>query len=94
MRQSVLIILQSLEEQRDEVSSWRSEEHFSTTRITNEISYIRNKLGIDIITTMVRKPNAKPYGKYTLNRSKENLEKVKKYLTTHSTKKPLKTDDN
>ena len=93
MRQSVTIVLQVLKDQSAEVSSWRSEERFRTTRITNEISYIRNKLGIDIITTIVRKPNARPYGKYHLKRSKENLEKVRKYLSTHSTKKPLKMAD-
>ena len=65
MRQSVLIVLKALKEQKIEVSSWRSEERFRTTRITNEINYIRNKLGIEIITTMVRKPHARPYGKYS-----------------------------
>ncbi len=93
MRQSVHIILESLEKQKYEVSSWRSEERFRTTRISNEINYIRHALGIDIITTMVRKPYARPYGKYSLKRSKENLEKVGKYLSTHSTKKPLKKAD-
>ncbi len=91
MRQAVLIVLQALDNQAREISPFRSEERFKTTRITNEISYIRNKLGIDVITDMVRKPNARPYGKYCLKRSKENLEKVRKYLSTHSTKKPLKT---
>ena len=93
MRHAVTIILQALENQNDEVSSWRSEERFRTTRITNEINYIRNKLGIDIITTMVRKPNARPYGKYHLKKSKENLEKVRKYISTHSIKMPLKMAD-
>jgi len=93
MRHAVTIILQALDKQKIEVSSWRSEERFRTTRITNEISYIRNKLGIDIITTIVRKPNARPYGKYHLKRSKDNLGKVRKYISTHSMKKPLKMVD-
>jgi hypothetical protein len=40
-----------------------------------------------------QKSNARPYGKYHLKRSKENLEKVSKYISTHSTKKPLKMAD-
>jgi len=83
----------STQRRKIEISSWRSEERFRTTRITNEINYIRSKLGIDIITEMVRKPNARPYGKYYLNRSKENLEKVNKYISTHSIKMPLKMAD-
>lgn len=90
MRQAVLIVLHALDNQANEISSYRSEERFKTTRITNEISYIRNTLGIEVITDIVRKANARPYGKYRLKRSKENLKKVQKYLKTHSTKKPLK----
>ncbi len=93
MRQAVIIVLDALMNKNKEVSTLRSEERFKTTRITNEISYIRNKLGIDIITEMVRKPNARPYGKYHIKRSKENLKRVKKILTTHTTKKPLKMVD-
>ncbi len=93
MRQAVIIVLQALENQKDEVSSWRSEERFKTTRITNEISYIRNTLNIGVITDMVRKPNARPYGKYSLKRSEDNLQKVRKYLSTHSTKNALKKAD-
>lgn len=93
MRQAVLIVLQALDNQANEISSFRSEERFRTTRITNEISYIRNTLNIEVITDIVRKPNARPYGKYRLKRSEKNLKKVKKILTTHSTKKPLKKAD-
>ena len=90
MRQAVLIVLQTLDNQANEISSFRSEERFKTTRITNEISYIRNTLNIEVITDMVRKPNARPYGKYHLKRSPKNLKRVKEILATHSTKKPLK----
>lgn len=93
MRQAVLIVLQALDNQVNEISSFRSEERFKTTRITNEISYIRNTLGIEVITDMVRKPNARPYGKYRLKRSTKNLKRVKEILTTHSAKKPLKKAD-
>jgi len=93
MRQAVSIVLKALHDENCEVSSWRSEERFRTTRITNEISYIRNTLNIDIITDIVRKPNARPYGRYSLKRSQQNLKKVKEILTTYSTKKPLKKLD-
>ena len=93
MRTAVIITLQALYNANDEISSFRSEERFRTTRITNEISYIRNTLNIEVITDIVRKPNARPYGKYRLKRSEKNLKRVKKILTTHSTKKPLKKAD-
>jgi hypothetical protein len=93
MRQAVFIVLNALINEDEEVSSWRSEENFRITRITNEISYIRNKLDIEIVTEMVRKPNARPYGKYHLKRSENNLEKVSKYISTHIIKKPLKMAD-
>ena len=93
MKQAVFIVLQALENEAQEVSSWRSEERFRTTRISNEICYIRNTLGIDVITKMVRKPNARPYGKYQLKRSVKNLEKVSKYISTCSFNMPTKIAD-
>jgi len=93
MRQAVMIVLHALDNQVDEISSFRSEERFKTTRITNEISYIRNTLGVEVITDTVRKKNAKRYGKYRLKRSKENLKRVKEILAIHSATSPQKTAD-
>lgn len=90
MRTAVIITLQTLYESNDEVSSFRSEERLIMTRITNEFKYIRNRLGIEVITDIVRRSNVIPYEKYRLKRSKENLKKVNKIFTNHPTKKPLK----
>jgi len=51
-----------------------------TTRITNEISTLRNDLGIDIITDRIPTINKKWYGSYRLVRTNENLKKVKSLL--------------
>lgn len=62
---------------------------FNTTRITNEISILRNDLKIDIITDRVNAKDTKWYGSYRLIRSKDNLERVKKILETYSNDKNL-----
>ena len=84
MRGAVTATLQALYESR-EVTANKGKE-CSTTRITNEISTLRNVLGIDIITDRVETENRKWYGSYRLIRTKENLEKVRVILGLHSKK--------
>ena len=96
MRQAVFIVLHALVDDIEEISTLRSEARFSTTRMSNEIDTLRNKLGVDIDMHRVYydpRNKRKYYGKYTLVQTQKNLEKVKKILTTHSTKKPLKKAD-
>ena len=56
----------------------------NTTRITNEISTLRNDLGIDIATDRIETENRKWYGSYRLIQTEENLEKVRVILGLHS----------
>ena len=84
MRGAVTATLQALYKSR-EVTANKGKE-CSTTRITNEISTLRNVLGIDIITDRVETENRKWYGSYRLIRTKENLEKVRVILGLHSKK--------
>ncbi len=82
MRGAVTATLQALYEGK-EVTASKSLE-CSTTRITNEISTLRNGLEIDIITDRVETENRKWYGSYRLIRTKENLEKAKIILGLYS----------
>ena len=96
MRQAVFIVLHALVDETEEVSTLRSEERFSTTRLTNEIDTLRNELSIDIDMNRVYYDplnKRKYYGKYTLVQSPKNLKRVKEILTTHSTLSPQKTAD-
>lgn len=82
MRGAVIATLKALYE-RKEVTANKGKE-CSTTRITNEISTLRNILEIDIITDRVETENRKWYGSYRLIRTEENLEKVRVILGLHS----------
>lgn len=82
MRGAVIATLQALYESR-EVTANKSPE-CNTTRITNEISTLRNVLGIDIITDRIETKNRKWYGSYRLIRTEENLEKARVILGLHS----------
>ena len=82
MRGAVTATLKALYEGK-EVTANRGKE-CNTTRITNEISTLRNVLGIDIITDRIETKNRKWYGSYRLIRTKENLEKVRVILGLHS----------
>ncbi len=84
MRGAVTSTLQALYDGK-EVTASKSLE-CSTTRITNEISTLRNGLGIDIITDRIETKNRKWYGRYRLIRTEENLEKVRVILGLHSKK--------
>jgi len=96
MRQAVYIVLDALMKGTEEVSTLRSEERFSTTRLTNEIDTLRNELGINIkMSRIYYNPTNKRkyYGIYTLVCSEKNLKKVKKILSIHQSKNPQKTAD-
>lgn len=82
MRGAVMATLQALYASK-EVTANKSKE-CSTTRITNEISTLRNILGINIITDRIETENKKWYGSYRLIRTEENLEKVRVILGLHS----------
>ena len=96
MRQAVFVVLHALNDKKEEVSTLRSQERFSTTRISNEIHTLRNELGVEIKMDRVYYDplnKRKHYGKYTLVQSQKNLMKVNEILKTHSTKNPPKTAD-
>ena len=78
MRGAVIATLKALYEGK-KVTALNSGQH-KTTRITNEISTLRNELGIDIITDRINTDNGKWYGSYRLIRTPENLERVKRIL--------------
>lgn len=81
MRTAVITTLKALYEGK-EVTANKSLE-CDTTRITNEISILRNDLGIDIITDRVKTKNKKWYGSYRLIRSNENLKRVREILSIY-----------
>lgn len=78
MRTAVILTLKALYEGK-EVTANKSLE-FDTTRITNEISTLRNDLGVDIITDRIKTKNKKWYGSYRLIRSNGNLKRVQEIL--------------
>ncbi len=82
MRGAVIATLQALYEGR-EVTANKSLS-CNTTRITNEISTLRNVLGIDIATDRIKTETCKWYGSYRLIQDKENLKKVRAILGRHS----------
>lgn len=82
MRTAVIITLKSLFD-RKEVTANKSIE-CNSTRITNEISTLRNDLGIDIIMDRIPIKNKKWYGSYRLVNSKENIERVETLLELYS----------
>ena len=82
MRGAIITTLKALYEGK-EVTAGKSLE-CSTTRITNEISSLRNDFGIDIITDRINTDSGKWYGSYRLVRSRENLQKVRELLKKYS----------
>ena len=83
MRGAVITTLQALNDGK-EVTAEKSL-LCNTTRITNEISILRNDLDIDIITDRVPTKNKKWFGSYRLVKSEENLTKVREILAIYST---------
>jgi len=81
LRGAVLATLQALYDGK-EVTAGKSLE-YDTTRISNEISTLRNGLGIDIITDRIETENRKWYGSYRLIKTEENLKKVRVILGLH-----------
>ena len=73
MKVAVLKVLQALYK-REEITAQKAD-LFSTTRVTNEICYIRNTLKIKVLLERV-KTNKSWYGKYELERSMKNLDRV------------------
>lgn len=67
---------------------------FDSTRITNEITVLRNSLGIDIITDRVQKDHKKWYGSYRLVRTEDNLKIVKALLEAYSNEKKATQGEN
>ena len=86
MRGAVITTLKALYEAK-EVTAIKSIE-CNTTRITNEISTLRNDFNVDIITDRINTKNKKWYGSYRLVKTDENLKRVRDILTIYS-----KTDE-
>lgn len=84
MRGAVIITLKALYESK-EVTANKSIE-CNTTRITNEISILRNDFNVDIITDRINTKNKKWYGSYRLVRTEENLKRVKEILAIYDIK--------
>ena len=82
MRGAIIVTLQALYDGKEVTA--KNSINFGTTRITNEITALRNGLGIDIITDRIETENRKWYGSYRLIRTEENLEKVRVILGLHS----------
>jgi len=76
MRGAVITTLQALYNGK-EVTAEKSLQ-CNTTRITNEISILRNEFDINIITDRIPTKNKKWYGSYRLVRSETNLKKGKR----------------
>jgi len=88
MRGAIITTLNALYDGK-EVTANKSIE-CNTTRITNEISTLRNDFNIDIITDRINLPNKKWYGSYRLVRTDENLKKVRDILKKYSIKNEVK----
>ena len=88
MRGAIIVTLKALYEAK-EVTANKSLE-CNTTRITNEITTLRNDFNIDIITDRVNTENRKWYGSYRLVRTDENLKKVRSILEIYSKKNESK----
>lgn len=82
MRDAIITTLKALYDGK-EVTANKSLE-CNTTRITNEITALRNDLEIDIITDRINIKNKKWYGSYRLVRTDENLKKVRDILAIYS----------
>jgi len=88
MRGAIIVTLKALYEAK-EVTANKSLE-CNTTRITNEITTLRNDFNIDIITDRVNTENRKWYGSYRLVRTDENLKKVRSILEIYAKKNESK----
>lgn len=92
MRGAVITTLKALYEGKEVTAS--KSKACGTTRITNEISTLRNKLEIDIITNKIHTVGRKWYGSYHLVRNKENLERVREVLGLHTQIDEIKESRN
>lgn len=92
MRDAIITTLKALYEGR-EVTANKSLE-CNTTRITNEISSLRNIFRIDIVTDRVNIEKNKWYGSYRLARTSKNLKKVRAILGICSTQDEAKVSQN
>ena len=82
MRGAVIVTLKALYEGKKITAN--SMKECNTTRVSNEIGTLKNKLDIDIIMERVNTENHKWYGRYHLVRTKGNLERVIRILEIHS----------
>ena len=92
MRNAVIRTLKALYSEK-EVTAINSIE-YNSTRITNEISILRNFLGVLIVTDRVSLENKKWYGSYRLIRTNENLKKVRNILKKYSNQDEAKKCKN
>ena len=92
MRNAVIRTLKALYSEK-EVTAINSIE-YNSTRTTNEISILRNFLGVLIVTDRVSLENKKWYGSYRLIRTNENLKKVRNILKKYSNQDEAKKCKN
>lgn len=74
--ESTALILKALLNNEQDICSKDSEIKYLTTRITNQISGLRNS-GIEIETKIVKVPDTKKYyGRYILSQNENNVKKT------------------
>ena len=78
MRGAVLTTLQALYEGKEVTANSGLE--CNTTRVSNEIGFLRNTLNIKIATDRVNTDSGKWYGRYRLIRTPDNIARVKEVL--------------
>ena len=82
MRNSIITILKALYEAK-EVTTNKNIVH-NTTLVTNDISFLRNVLNVDIITDRIGIEHLKWYGSYRLVKTNQNLKQVRAILGIYS----------
>ena len=83
MRKAIIKTLQALYDGKEVTAS--NSLTYLTTRITNEISILRNSYGIAITTDRIHLSSKRWYGSYRLVRSDNNIKKVREILKIDST---------
>ena len=86
MRRAIIEVLKALYDEKS-ITALNCG-NYKTTRITNEISILRN-LGIDIVTDRVCTESRKWYGSYRLIRTIQNLEKAKTLIEMYRNEKSV-----
>jgi len=92
MREAVYSTLKALYESKE--VTVKKQLKYGTTRISNEISTLRNNFNVKIITDRITTKTKKSYGSYRLIRTDKNLKIVKEMLNKYSPKNNDKNGGN